>query len=124
MMHVNRAVYIGLEVLHALIGVLLIYGLLFSNDMRILFASLVVAVLAIMVAQLTQDTLLNHLQCTLEMHPKEEKSRFQRIAHGVAATVPVDPSAVYLFLLVMTYLVILVGFYRLYDTLSRIKGFL
>jgi hypothetical protein len=121
---VHQAIYTTWEILHGLVILLLVYGMLFCPQIYVIYASVVASIVLIVLAQLTDDTLINHLQSMHEMHPKEEKSRFQIIAQHVGTTVRIEPSAVYLFLLIMTYLTVMVGFFRLFQKLSLLQGFL
>lgn len=124
--NVNHNLSTGLEAVGAIIGLLLLGGLLFSNDLGLLYASLFLSVFFIILAQVSGDSLLNHLQSTCSCAQPEDarRNRFEMASHHVGKTISIDPKAVHLVLLVMMHFVVLIGFFRLYTLLSREKGFL
>ena len=123
--NINNSLFVSLEVVNALVAILLLYGLLFCPSSFIVFLCIFIAVFGIFLGQVSHSCLVNHLQCTMNIIPETTpQNRFQTLSHGIGKTVLLDPTAIYLVLLVMMHIVVLLGFVRLYNMLSKKKGFL
>ena len=124
--NIHHGLTIALETVNALIAILLVYGLLFCPNPNIVFLCVFLSILFIFIGQVSHQCLINHLQTTWTVTPDTTASfnRFEKVSNAVGNCIRVQPTAVYLVLLVTMHFVVLVGFFRLYTMLSREKGFL
>jgi hypothetical protein len=124
--NIHRGLTIALETVHGLIVILLVYGLLFCPNPNIVFLCLFLSILIIFIGQVSHQCLMNHLQYTWTLSPETAASqnRFDMVSKAIGNCTAMEPTAVYLVLLVTMHFVVLVGFFRLYTMLSREKGFL
>jgi hypothetical protein len=123
--NVNHSLSLGIEITNALVVVLLVYGLLFCPNPRVVFLCIFLAVFGIFLGQVSHYCVVDHVQYTMSVTPDTfPRNRFEIVSDKVGTVARVEPKAIYLVLLVMMHVVILVGFFRLYTMLLKEKGFL